>query len=92
VQPQEQVHHAEERQQRADAHHCLEGQPHHVDRRLIRERDDVQALHRGVRVVVGEQGQQPRDLDAPDHRVPVVPAQEVLGGSLRGAGQALHGR
>ena len=39
-----------------------------------------------------EQRQQPRDLDAPHHRVPVVPAEQVLGRAPGGGGQALHRR
>jgi hypothetical protein len=92
AQAQEQVHQGDDGQQRADADHRLECQAHHVHRRLVGQRDDVQAAHHRVRVVVGQQGQQPGDLHAPYHRVPVVPAEQVLGGAPRGGGQALHGR
>jgi hypothetical protein len=91
-QPEEEVHQPEEGEQAADTDHRLEGEPHHVHRGLVRQRDDVQALHGGVPVVIRQQGQQLGDLDPPDNRVPVVPAEDVLGGALRGAGQALHRR
>ena len=38
----------------------------------------------------GEQRQQPGDVDAPDDRVPVVPAEQVLGGAPGGLCQAFH--
>src|SRR5690348_6160426 len=88
--PEEQVDQAEQGQQGADADHGLEGEPDHVHRRLVGQRDDVQALHGGVRVVEGEQRQQPRDLDPVHHRVPVVPAEQVLGRAARGDSEALH--
>jgi hypothetical protein len=88
--PQVQVDESDQRQQRADPDHCLEGEPHYVDRRLVGERDDVQALDDRVRVVGGEDRQQARDLDPPDDRVPVVPAAQVLGGASCRLRQALH--
>jgi hypothetical protein len=91
AQAQEEVGKADGGQQRADADHRLERQAHHVHWRLVCERDDVQALHRGAGVVVGQQGKQPGYLDTPYHRVPVVPAEQVLGRAPCGGGQALHG-
>jgi hypothetical protein len=88
--PQEQVDETEQREQRADADHGLEGEPHHVDRRLIGQRHDVQALDDRVRVMEGEDRQQPGDLDAPDDRVPVIQAEQVLGGALGGVREPFH--
>ena len=42
------------RQQEADRDHGLEGEPDHVDRRLVRLWDLIESPHFGVRVVVGE--------------------------------------
>ncbi len=70
--------------------HGLEGEPDHVDRRLVGQRDDIQTLNRGVGVVEGEQGQQPRDLDPVHHGVAVVPAQQVLGGPAGGGREPLE--
>jgi len=87
---QVEVDEAEQGEQRTDPDHRLEGEPHHVDRRLVGERDDVQAFDDGVRIVEGEQRQQPGNLDAVDDRVAVVPAEQVLGGAPGGLCQAFH--
>ena len=50
----------------------------------------LEAFDDGVRVMEGEQRQQPGDVDAPDDRVPVVPAEQVLGGAPGGLCQAFH--
>jgi hypothetical protein len=42
--------------------------------------------------VKGQQRQEPRYFDAPDHRVPVVPAEQVLGRAPGGRRQAFHRR
>jgi hypothetical protein len=85
-----QVDKAEQGEQGADTDHGLEREPHHVDRRLVGERDDVEALDDGVRVVEGEERQQAGDFYAVDDRVPVVPAEQVLGRAPGGCREAFY--
>jgi len=40
--------------------------------------------------VEGEDRKQPGDLDAPDDGLPVVEAEQVLGGAPRGVRESLH--
>jgi hypothetical protein len=79
--------------ERADGDHRLEREAHGVHRRPLVRRHLVEALDLRGRVVVGEQRQEVRDLDAVLHLalVGVVVAADRERRALLGAGDALEG-